>query len=316
MLRHIVAFEIRYWLRSWMLWIFFLVIGVLLFAACSSDSVTVGGALSNTYRNAPFVVENYYSFIGLLTILMATAFVNSAAARDFSLNTYQMIFSTPISRFDFLMGRFLGATFVSVIPMLGVSAGILLAKYMPWVDPDRMGPVVWRAHLDGILLFAVPNAFIIAAILFTVAVLARNEIVSFVAALVILAGYITADSLIQNVEREKIAALLDPFGIRTFTLATKYWTVAEKNHLSIGLTGLLLWNRVIWVAVAVAIFAFSYTRFQFGEKGSKKKQAIEAEARVPGAPAAGWPTGEREFGRRAQWIQFWGSTKTEFKGLV
>jgi hypothetical protein len=29
--------------------------------------------------------------IGLLTLLMATAFVNSAAARDFSLNTYPMI---------------------------------------------------------------------------------------------------------------------------------------------------------------------------------------------------------------------------------
>ena len=144
MLRHIVAFEIRYWLRSWMLWIFFLVIAAMFFGACSSDQITIGGALSNTYRNAPFVIEKFYAIVVFFTLLMATAFVNSAAARDFSLNTYQIIFSTPISRFDFLMGRFLGATIVSVIPMLGVSAGILLAKYMPWVDADRMGPVVWH----------------------------------------------------------------------------------------------------------------------------------------------------------------------------
>src|ERR1700690_3330761 len=114
MLRHIVAFEIRYWLRSWMLWIFFLVIGLLIFLACSTDYVTVGGALSNTYRNAPFVVENFYSFICLIALLMVPAFVNSAAARDFSLNTYQIIFSPPLSKFDFLLGRFLGATLISV----------------------------------------------------------------------------------------------------------------------------------------------------------------------------------------------------------
>ncbi len=139
MLRQILWFEIRYWLRSAMLWVFFFVIAALVFLAESTDHLTLGSSLTNTFRNAPFVVENFYSFIGLITILMATAFVNSAAARDFSFNTYQIIYSTPLSRFDFLMGRFLGATVVSVIPMLGVSVGVLLAKHMPWIDPGTLG---------------------------------------------------------------------------------------------------------------------------------------------------------------------------------
>ena len=95
MFLHIAWFEIRYWLRSWMLWIFTLIIATLIFGATSSDHVTVGTALTDTYRNAPFVIENYYAIIGLLTILMVTAFVNSAAARDFSHNTYQIIFTRP-----------------------------------------------------------------------------------------------------------------------------------------------------------------------------------------------------------------------------
>ena len=56
---------------------------------------SLAAAFSNTYHNAPFVIQNYYSFIGLLTLLMSTAFVNSAAIRDFSHNTYQIIFTTP-----------------------------------------------------------------------------------------------------------------------------------------------------------------------------------------------------------------------------
>src|SRR5499427_10977289 len=157
----------------------------MIFGAASTDDITLGDSLSNTFRNSPYNIQNFYAFIGLITMIMAPAFMNSAAARDFSYNTYQIVFSTPLKRSDFLLGRFLGATFVSMIPMLGVSIGFLLAKYMPWVEAERWGPVIWKAHLNSILLFAVPNAFIIAAILFAVAVLGRNEIISFVASLVL-----------------------------------------------------------------------------------------------------------------------------------
>ena len=81
---------------------------------------------------------------------------------------------------------------VSTIPMLGAS-WILLAKYMPWVDAAQWG----SCELDGTTCmpfsrFAVPNAFIIAAILFAIAVLARNEVIPFIGALVLLIGYIAA----------------------------------------------------------------------------------------------------------------------------
>src|ERR1700693_4351227 len=136
---HIACFEIRFWLRSWMLWIFLIVIGLLIFGATSSDEVMAELNLSNIYRNAPFTIANYYATIGVFTLLMTAIFVNSAALRDFSYNTHQMMFSMPIRRRDFLFGRFLGATLVSAIPMLGVSLGILLAKYMPWADRYRLG---------------------------------------------------------------------------------------------------------------------------------------------------------------------------------
>ncbi|MDR3674685.1 MAG: M1 family aminopeptidase [Acidobacteriota bacterium] len=289
MLWQITWFEIRYWLRSTMLWVFTLVIAALFFGAASSDHVQVGGALSNTYRNAPFVIENYYAMVGLLTLLMATAFINSAALRDFSNNTYQIIFSSPIRRRDFLFGRFFGAVFVSIIPMLGVSLGILLAKYMPWVDAERWGPVYWSAHFKAIMMFALPNTFFVAAVLFAVAVLARNEIVSFVAALGLLTGYVVAEALTQNLERERIGALLDPFGIRTFNLVTKYWTVAEKNSLAMGASGLLFWNRLLWVAVGAAFLAFAYFRFSFTERRSRARrirhEADEGATAVPPLPA-------------------------------
>jgi len=314
MLWHIAWFEIRYWLRSWMLWIFTLVIAALIFGAVSTDQIQVGGALSNTFRNAPFVIQNYYAMIGLLTLLMATAFVNSAASRDFSHNTYQIVFSTPLSRRDFLFGRFLGATLVSIIPVLGVSIGVLLAKYMPWVEPERWGPVYWGAHLKAILVFAVPNAFFVAAVMFTIAVLARNDIVSFAAALTLLTGYAVAEALTQNLERERLAAFLDPFAIRTFALATKYWTVAEKNTLAIGASGLLLWNRLLWLAVGGAFLAFAYFRFSFAERRSRSRRVQdEATALMPVATPI--PAASITFSA-APWSKFRASVKIHLLGLL
>jgi ABC-2 type transport system permease protein len=308
---HIAGFEIRYWLRSWMLWIFFLIVAAAIFGAECTDNITIGVALSNTFRNAPYNILNYYSFIGLITMLMAAAFANSAAARDFTHNTYQMVFSTPLRRFDFIAGRFVGAALVSIIPMLGVSAGILLAKYMPFVDAERFGPVSWAAHTSGILIFAVPNGLFVAAVLFTIAVLARNEIVSFVGALLMLTGYLVGDALVQNIEHERIAALLDPFAVRTFGLVTKYWTVAEKNTQTVHLTGLLLWNRMIWLTVAVAIFLFALSRFSFSERRSKARKLEAADNVVAVAPRA-VPVHFHD----APWSKFLGSVRMHVLGVV
>ena len=63
MLWQIFSFEVRYWLRSWMLWIFFLLITTMIFFATATDHLTLGDALTNTYRNAPFVIQNFYSFM-------------------------------------------------------------------------------------------------------------------------------------------------------------------------------------------------------------------------------------------------------------
>ncbi len=310
MFLHIAWFEIRYWLRSWMLWIFTLIVAAMIFGAVSSDHIQVGGALSNTYRNAPYVIENYYAIIGLLTLLMVTAFVNSAAARDFSHNTYQIIFTTPLRRRDFLLGRFFGATVVSVIPMLGVSIGILLAKYMPWVEPERWERIIWSAHLKGILVFAVPNAFFMAAILFTIAVLARNEIVSFIGALLLLTGYGVSAALLSDIEREHIAAMLDPFAIRTFALATKYWTVAEKNSISMGLSGLMLWNRLLWIAAGALFLIFACYRFSFAERRQKARKTQEVPQSTPSSVVLPTVTS-----RASSWDIYLSSVKIHLVGI-
>jgi ABC-2 type transport system permease protein len=309
----IAWFEIQFWLRSWMLWVFFVIMALGVFGAVSTSNIQLFIVLTNTHHNAPFVISGYYSYMSLVMLLMTAAFVNSAALRDFRYNTNQIVFSTPIRRRDFLLGRFVGATLVSVIPLLGVSLGILAAKYMPWADPEQWGPVNWAAHVHAILILALPNAFIIAAILYAIAVVARNEIVPFIGALVLLIGYIVAGVLLQDIRHEQLVIFADPFGIRSFALTSKYWTVAEKNTVPLAFTGLMVWNRLLWSAIALVAFIAAYFKFSFAEKATKAR-AVEAEPQV--APIiVGRPVARPE-GVAASWMKLIQSLRIHLRGML
>jgi ABC-type transport system involved in multi-copper enzyme maturation permease subunit len=315
---HFFFFEIKYWLRSAMLWVFTAIVALLVFAAMSTDQVTVGGSIGNTFRNAPFVVQQFYSIMWFITLLMVTAFVNSAASREFAYNMHQIVFSTPIRKSDFLVGRFLGAVVISTIPLLGISIGALLAPIAPWADAERFGPVVWSAHWQSVLIFALPNTFFIAAIIFTIAVLTRSTVVSFLGGLLLLVADAVADALKSDMKNETLSAMLDPFGNDAFSHMTKYWTVAERNSHAIGLTGILLWNRLLWLAVGVLIFAFAYWRFSFSERAvraSNRKPVEDEPAVLEFQPLilAGF---SRSFGPTARWKQLLGSIGTEYGRLL
>ena len=316
MLLRVAWFEIRFWLRSWMLWIFFVSIALLTLFASSADQVSLGFNISNTFRNAPFVIENRYAFLCLFGLLMSTAFVNFAALRDFQHHTYPIIFSTPMHRRDFLLGRFFGTTLVAVIPMLGVSVGILAAKYMPWTDPTRWEAIHWAAHANGILVFALPNTIFAVSILFAVAVLARSEAMSFIAAFVLFLGFLVCDVQLKGVQFERLAALLDPFGVRTFALVTKYWTVVDKNASSAGLHGLLLWNRLIWMSVSCLVFAAAYRRFSFTARREKSKVSESVEQPASAPVVAVTPHIGISSSRWSWWALFLGSLKIHFWSTV
>lgn len=306
-------FELRYWLRSMMVYVFMVIIGLMIFGAVSSDNVQVGQGLENTYRNAPFVIQNFYAAMSLLSCLMTTAFVNGAATRDFACNTQQILFTKPLSKWGYLQGRFWGATLVSMVPMLGVSLGVIIGKWMPWNDPERWGPIAWNAHLASLLVFVIPNAILVSAIVFAIAAWTRNTTASFVGMLVLLVGYVVASTMLGKLDNERLAMLLDPFGMATFELLTKYWTVAEKNTVALWPTGMMAWNRAIWLAVAIGILTVACRVFSFSERSQRGKRPGAKEAESLPANLAIPPRTTPRFGRGTALLQLISQYRVDLK---
>lgn len=275
-----IKYEIQRWIRTPMLWIFFAIVTLLVMGAVSSDFVTIGGGVGSVKKNAPFVIQRFYGALSITALLMSAAFMTATAMRDFKSGMYQFIFTSPIRRRDYYFGKFLGAFIISIIPMLGVSIGALIGPYMPWAQASRFGPVIWSGHIQGMLTFAIPNAFIAGAIMYALAVSFRSNLVAFVGAMVILVLYVLSGSYLQDLEKEWLANLLDPFGERPFTTLTKYLTVDEKNISAVTLSGQMLINRTIWVLGAIVLMLFNFSLFKMGEpkqKRKKKKTAPDEE---------------------------------------
>ncbi|MFK7821422.1 MAG: ABC transporter permease, partial [Planctomycetaceae bacterium] len=286
-------FELRYWLRGMMLYVFIIIMSLMMFGAASVDEIQVGFNLKNINRNAPFAIQMFYVATSTLSCLMVTAFVNAAACRDFSHNTHQLIFTKPMSKFGYLMGRFWGSVAISVLPMLGASIGVLAAQYMPWADPKKWGPIHWEAHFLGIVCFAIPNAIFIGCIVFAIASWTRSALASFVGIMGLIVGLSIAALLAGDLENETLLMFIDPFGESSFLQATKYWTVAQRNTQALGLTGPLLRNRLLWLSVGGVILAITCWRFSFSGEPGELRQWTHSIFFVlflmdPEIPVVGW----------------------------
>jgi ABC-2 type transport system permease protein len=281
-----IRYELRYWLRTPMIWIFLFINTLFVFFAVASDNVVIGGSVGNIHRNAPFVIENFYATMSIVCLLMTTAFMNATANRDFQYHMHQFVFSSPIKKSDYYFGKFIGAAIVSVIPLLGVSLGALLGPILsPVFDmapAERFGDVIWAGHLHGILAFGIPNVIISGVLLYGLAIIFRSNIISFIGSMVILVFYGVSDIFTRDIQKEWLANLLDPFGSRPFDIMTKYMTVDEKNLHAVTLHGDLLTNRLIWIGISLLILFVIYLKFSFNTKKEKvKKQSKVKTVAIP-----------------------------------
>jgi hypothetical protein len=140
-------------------WIFLAIIALFCFGGTISDQISIGGSFGNVHKNAPFVAQNWYGVFSLIGLFLATAFLNTAAIRDFERKTSQIIFSKPISKSGYYFGHFFGAFIIALIPMLGVSlgmwAGVELNKVFEWLPANRFGSFELGGHINGFLVFQV-----------------------------------------------------------------------------------------------------------------------------------------------------------------
>ncbi|HEX7705159.1 MAG TPA: M1 family aminopeptidase [Thermoanaerobaculia bacterium] len=315
MFRAITAFELKYHLRAPLFYILFLVYFLLTFLAVTTDGVQIGGAVGAVDRNAPFVIMQFLMVMSIFGVLTTTAFVANSVHRDFELGTDALFFSSPINKSQYLGGRFVGSFIVATLVYLGVSLAIMAGSLMPWIDKERVGPFELWPYVFSVLVLVMPNLLLCGAIFFAVTALTRSLMATYASVVGFFVAYGIAGAMLGDLENERLASLFDPFGFIAFEIATRYWTVFDKNTQLLPIEGVFLWNRILWTAIAAAILGFAWWKFEFttGTRKAKKRAAradLTAEQPIERI-AFRLPAVTQTFGGAASWRQYLASTRRE-----
>ena len=315
-----LKFEFKYWFSSPTIYIFFLVSCLMAFLVTGDEGLTVGSGTDNCNFNSPYAIQTLYVTFSMLCGLMVTTFVCAAAIRDFRYETAELIFVQPTGKFSYLAGRFCASTIIAMVPMLAIAVGSLAGEKMPWLDQQRIGDTAWAAHGWGLFMFAIPNTAISAMLIFALALRIRKTAAAFVAILALIVANLAAANLIRDLSGTWLGSLLDPFGISTFSTITRYWTIADKNSLSVGWNELLISNRLIWLGAGAMILVFSCCRFPLLDAQKKIAGRIRAggSRELPGAfgEQVRLPDIACSFDAGAVFRQWYGQVKTEFRCIT
>ncbi|MDQ3080132.1 MAG: aminopeptidase, partial [Pseudomonadota bacterium] len=272
MLLGITRFEIRYQLKNPVFWVAIAIFFLLGFGLTASENVSIGtpGAVN---ENSPFAIAIATAIFTLFYLFIVTAFVANAIVRDDSSGFAPIVRATSVTKTQIVLGRFLGGLIIAWLGYLAVPLGMAAGSMMPWVDPETVGPQKLIYYAWNFAVFAMPNILLTSAILFALATVMRSMMASYIGAVILVMGYLVTTSIVgQKIEYRETFARFEPLGNGALANATRYWTQTDMNGRLVELSGLLLFNRLFAIALAIGFLGFTLWRFSMTERAPSKRR--------------------------------------------
>lgn len=271
MFREFFRFELRYQLRSPLPWVIAFAFALMAFAATTSNIITVGEGIGNVNRNAPYVILTFLDVFSTLGMFVAVALIAQPLLRDFEMGTEELFFSKPLTRSSYLWGRIAAGSLMSLIVLVITALGMMLGSFMPWIDPQRLGPFSWQPYLWGFAVLIIPNLLFVGGLLSLLAVTTRRLLLVFLGVVAFLVLWSIAGALTDDIKYDTISALIDPMGGEAVAQAMRYWSVFERNTQLPEVSGLVLLNRVLWVGIGIVLLIATQLLFKPQRQRAKKR---------------------------------------------
>ena len=322
MFGEIFKFEVAYRLKRPATYLYALILFLFTFLFVIYGN---GPASEKTNINSPYAISQFVIVLTIFGMLVASAIMGVPVYRDIEHNTKNYFFSFPITERGYILGRYAGSLVVLVgvmaVGMLGIVIGSLLGPVFNLADnTERFGSIRFRDYAYPFLLFVLPNMFLVGSIFFGLVAFSRQVFTTYAGSILLFIAYLLGSTLSQDLENKQLVNLLDPFGSFAYDTATKYWSPVEQNTLLAPLEGDLLTNRLIWLSVALLVFALTVLRFSFARflavklgKQKKSQDGIAAEA-APSLASLPTPTPVFQVGTYVR--QMFQQASLEFRSIV
>src|SRR5579859_7398678 len=291
-----------------------------LFVVASNYTMAPGKVLVN----GPFITQLFdfqFTFFG--SIVMAAIF-GTSILRDFQRDTYQLVFTKPITKLAYLGGRWAGSLITTLFVFLGIPLGEIFGSLAPWADHTRLAPIDLGMLGYHYAVIIAPQVFFLGSLFFLVAALTRRLIVVYLQGVALFIVYLIG--LVSVLQTRTLnpfwSSVLDPVGLIVFRNITRYWTVSEQNTLWLSLSGMFLWNRLLWcslglVALLAVLIFFPMSAEALTARRSRKQKKTAQESTAPPVPRFHnlLPLTSTTFSASTRLLQFSSLTRIYFRNI-
>lgn len=266
MILRIAAHEFRYMLWSLQSLVSFAIFfGIAFLLTANAGEFQTFAPGGNVNANSPYIITQALIVISVFSIIAVPPFIANAVLKDVDSHFDAVLFSAPISKKDYVFGRFLGAFTALILVLSGAPIGMLLGTFWPWSNSELLGPTVMSHYLIVFFGFIIPSIFATSAIVFAVAIKSRSLTHTYLATLGILILYLLGSGF------DILTPIWDPFMYKAFEAQTQYWTAVERNTQVISYDHIVLLNRLIWFGIASAFSWIAFRSFSFQTIAKKTK---------------------------------------------
>jgi ABC-2 type transport system permease protein len=330
------TFELRFRIKSISTYVYFLLWTAFSFFSVASENFgPVANSNGKVLLNGPFANTLDDTLSCLFGLIIIAAIFGTSILRDFQRDTYQMIFTKPISKFAYLGGRWAGSFVTTVCVFSGLMVGTYIGTFAPWADQSRIAPNQLGWYLQPFFSIVVIQIFFTGSLFFAIAALTRKLIVVYLQGVVLFMVYIigiTVFSATRSLEHFW-SAILDPVGLRLLDSIVRYWSVVEKNSLLLpwdfsGYSpGVFLYNRLLWSGIGIlalagvwALFPLSVEALTARSQGKRaaraRQQEHEASESIRSWVAVRLPAVHQVFGSRTTLLQYWTLTRLRIRTVM
>ena len=330
MIAPMAAFELSHRLRRVSTYVYFLVffglgfLFVLMSGGAFPDATVDFGTGGKVLVTSPYALNLIITFVAFFGVIVTAAIAGQATYQDLDSNSTAFFYTSPITKLDYLAGRFLGALAVQIVIFSSVGLGAGIGTRMPWLDPTRVGPQNFYSYFQPYLTMVIPNLVFVSAIFFSLAALGKKMLPVYAGSVLLLIGYFVATQLSADLTTTTLAAMVDPFGGNAVSRITMYWTPFQRNSQIVPFMGVVLWNRVLWLSIGAAILGLTYVRFSFTYTAGRTARRLVTESHAPASMTRALPAvhptfslGDslRELGALTR-LQFAETVKNVFFGVL
>jgi ABC-type transport system involved in multi-copper enzyme maturation permease subunit len=211
-----------------------------------------------------------YSFLFLP--LYTTLMMADPPIRDFREGITPLIFSKPITRAEYLLGKFFGNFFVLACCQ---SAFVLTLFVLQWVAKPGMivQPLKFFPYLKHFLVFVAISHMVLAAFYFTIGSITRNVKIVYGLGISFYPLYICYQIYLLKSLPSRWRVVLDPL-LMNWRKAGEVHTISADvlNRLVVVYDSDLIINRVGMILIAAICLGVLYVRFSMVERPGKKEK--------------------------------------------